>query len=190
MTEADSRLVDRARSGDASAFEALVRRHLRAVYAVALAELGEPADAEDAVQDAFVNALERLEECREPARFEAWLVQIARNRARDLRRRRTVRIAGSLDEARGATSGSSPARDAERADLRGRLEEALRSLGETQREVVLLHDLQGWKHREIAEVLGVPEGTVRSHLFHARRALRARLGADAHAEEMDGYASH
>lgn len=190
MTETDAQLVEQARGGDPAAFEALVQRHLRAVYAVALAELGEPSDAEDAIQDAFVMALERLEDCRQPDRFEAWLVQIARNRARDLRRRRTVRIAAPLEAAHRATSNSSPVRDAERADLRGRLTEALGELTAVQREVVLLHDMEGWKHREIAEATGLPEGTVRSHLFHARRALRKRLGPDVHAEERDGYAAN
>lgn len=190
VSDSDAQLVGRARDGDAGAFEALVHRHLRAAYAVSLAELGNVADAEDALQDAFVTALERLDECRQPDRFEAWLVQIARNRARDLRRRRTIRLASPLEAAETRASGSSPSADAERADLRERLQAALGHLSEVQREVVLLHDMEGWKHREIAEVLGLPEGTVRSHLFHARRALRARLGSGAYAEESDGYAAY
>lgn len=190
MTESDAQLVDRARRGDAAAFEALVHRHLRAVYTVSLAELGNVSDAEDALQDAFVTALQRLDECRNPDRFDAWLVQIARNRARDLRRRRTIRLTAPLDEAQVRASSASPSADAERSELRARLEAALVKLTDVQREVVLMHDLEGWKHREIAEVLGLPEGTVRSHLFHARRALRALLGPEVYAEESDGYAAN
>lgn len=190
MSESDATLVERARGGDAAAFEVLVRRHLRAVHAVALAELGNVADAEDAVQDAFVSALERLEECRDASRFEGWLVQIARNRSRDLRRRRAIRVAAPIEEARTRASTADPSRDAERSALRQRLEGAMRLLSGVQREVLLLHDLEGWKHREIADSLGLPEGTVRSHLFHARRALRSMLGEGLRVEESNGYAAH
>jgi RNA polymerase sigma-70 factor (ECF subfamily) len=176
--QADARLVERAREGDGAAFERLVRRHLGPAYAVALAVLGSPADAEDACQDAFVTALERLNDCRSPERFAPWLHQIVRNRARDLLRREATRRAVSIDAAAGLAGRESPAVDAERAELRERLVESLTLLSEVQREVLLLHDLEGWRHGEIADRLELPEGTVRAHLFHARRVLRARLGAD------------
>ena len=76
-----------------------------------------------------------------------------------------------------AASPDSPADDAERADLRDQLTEAMSGLTQGQREVLLMHDLEGWKHREIGDVLGMPEGTVRYHLFNARRAVRGRLRA-------------
>jgi RNA polymerase sigma-70 factor (ECF subfamily) len=69
-----------------------------------------------------------------------------------------------------------PDRETERSELRGKLTEALSELQEVQREVVLLHDLEGWKHREIADLLGMPPGTVRSHLHYARKKLREALG--------------
>jgi RNA polymerase sigma-70 factor (ECF subfamily) len=77
-----------------------------------------------------------------------------------------------------ATAPESPGSDAERAELRGSLELALAQLSEVQREVVLLHDLEGWKHREIAESLAISEGMSRQHLMAARRALRERLGGN------------
>ena len=80
----DALLVRRARRGDAAAFEALVRKHYRAAYAIAFGVLGSAMDAEDACQDAFVKALERLDEIRDPNRFGPWLQQIVRNRARNL----------------------------------------------------------------------------------------------------------
>ena len=164
-------LVRRARDGDGEAFAGLVRRYLRAARAVALAELGEPSDAEDACQDAFVTALERLEECRRPERFGGWLMQIVRNRARNLRRSRHVRATASLDEIASAVPGPS----AERAELRDRLERALAELPAVQREIVLLHDLEGLRHAEIADALGMTEGASRVSLHRARTALRAAL---------------
>lgn len=174
MAEADSVLVERARAGDGGAFDKLVRRHLRAAFAVAYAVLGEPADAEDVCQDAFVTALERLDSCQ-PDRFAGWLLRIVKNRAISVQRRQKVRSAMPIEWANGAHSGSDPSRDAERSGLRDRLLAALKLLPERQREVLLLHDLEGWRHREIGDALGMPEGTVRYTLFHARRAVRETL---------------
>lgn len=171
MTD-DAALVERARHGDAGAFEALVRRYTRPAYAVALAVVKEPADAEDVCQDAFVRALERLEECRDPGRFGAWFLRIVRNRAHSVRRYLGVRDAAPLDTLPLASETPGPQRETERSRLREDLLEALGDLTEVQRQVVLMHDLEGWKHREIGELMELPEGTVRAHLFHARRALR------------------
>lgn len=178
MSESDARLVARARAGDTDAFEALVRRHLRAAYAVALSVMGEAADAEDVCQDAFMVALERLDDCRRPERFAAWLLQIVRNRARNAIRYAGVRKALPLDAIHGIASGQSPDREAARARLRDRLLEALKELPEIQRQVLMLHDFEGWRHREIAEALEIPEGTSRAHLSQARRAMRTLLGAE------------
>jgi RNA polymerase sigma-70 factor, ECF subfamily len=181
MAETNAQLVERARQGDAGAFETLVRRHFRAAYATALAVVGEPAEAEDVTQDAFVTALERLDDC-DPVRFTAWLLRVVRNQAISTQRRQRVRAAMPLELAGGVRSESDPARDEQLARLRARLVEALDGLNETQRQVLLLHDLEGYKHREIGELLGMPEGTVRYTLFQARRAARARLGADTLTE--------
>jgi RNA polymerase sigma-70 factor (ECF subfamily) len=182
MTEGDAVLVGRARAGDGPAFEALVRRHLGAATAVAFGVLGDRADAEDVSQDAFIAALEQLDTLTEPHRFGAWLLRIVRNRALSALRKQRVRAAEPLEWATGAMSDADPARDAERAALRARLDGALATLPEHQRQIVLLHDLEEWKHREIGELLSMPEGTVRHHLFLARRALRARLGNEQERE--------
>lgn len=184
--ETDAQLVERAREGDARAFETLVRRHLRISHAVALSVTGETADAEDVCQDAFFTVSQRLDELDPPGRFVPWLLTIVRNRAHDVRRRKQVRIAEPLDDRLGlADAAGGPAYDAERAELRNRLQRAMETLTQTQREVLLFHDLHGWKHREIAEALELAEGTVRSHLFHARRAMREALGP-ALMEDRDG----
>ena len=166
--------MTRAKSGDASAFEALVRRHYRAAHAVALATLGNGADAEDVCQEAFIRALEKLDRCREPEKFAAWLLRIVRNRAHNHRDYLRVREAAPLDAVPSPSIGSAP-RPAERAELRDRLEEAVGSLTEVRRKVLLLHDLEGWRHREIARHLGISTGMSRQHLMHARRDLRAIL---------------
>lgn len=183
--ESDAHLVMRAREGDRLAFEALVRRYLRAAYMVALAELADSRDAEDVVQDAFVLALERLDECRDPGSFGGWLKRIVRNRARSVGRRERIRETQALETVL-ASSDADPERDLDRAELRERLEAALSELTDVQRTVVLMHDLEGYRHREIARELGIPEGTVRSHLFLARRALRQRLGGAYEPERRDG----
>lgn len=167
----DAALVQRAREGDGAAFEVLVRRYMRPAYAVALGVVKEPADAEDVCQDAFIRALERLDDC-DPVRFGAWLLRIVRNRAYSVRRYLGVREAAPLDALALATGEPGPHRMLERSRLRRDLLAALAGLKEVQRQVVLLHDLEGWKHREIGALLDLPEGTVRAHLFHARRALR------------------
>lgn len=172
-------LVSRARRGDPSAFDALVRRHLRAAYAVALAVLARPADAEDIAQEAFIAALERLDDCRDPARFSGWLVRIVRNRALHALEKRKLRDPGEpTDIAVPGATGD--------VVLRARLVAALATLSSTQREIVLLHDLDGWTHAEIADALGITETNCRQHLFTARRALRAELSAIAPEEVRHG----
>lgn len=178
----DAELVARTCTGDATAFEALVRRHYRAAFSVALAHTGNHADAEDVCHDALVRAGERLEDCRQPDRFPQWLCAIVRNRAHNAVARAQVRRASPL-EPETAVSPESPERDAERSDLRRRLLEALASLPAVQREVVLLHDLHGWSHEEIAGAIGTSSGMSRQHLFKARKRLRGTLG-ERSAEDL------
>lgn len=177
MHDSDAELVGRARAGDREAFEHLVRRHLSGAVAVALAILGDPADAQDIAQDGFVTALERLDELSRGDAFKGWLLRIVRNRALD--RKRSVTRFPKVDIAvvdPGAPDDL-PDREAARSELRDRLARALQTLPEREREVLLLHDLEGWKHREIGERMGMLEGTVRHVLFRARRMMRERLGS-------------
>jgi RNA polymerase sigma-70 factor (ECF subfamily) len=175
-------LVTRAQRADPAAFDQLVRRHLRAAYAVALAVLGRPADADDVAQDAFIAALERIDDCREPARFSGWLIKIVRNRALNALEKRHLRDADELSDEHAAKSTQGD------VALRRHLLAALATLTSVQREIVLLHDLDGWSHAELAETLGLSEVSCRQHLFTARRALRAELSALAPAQR--GEARH
>ena len=186
----DAYLVRKAQAGDSQAFGVLVGRYMRAAYAVGLSVTGRHDDAEDAAQEAFMVAIARLDDCRTPDRFAGWLLTIVRNRARNLVRREVLRDTDVLPET-AAARGRTPEKAAEHAELQERLGTALRRLPEVQREIVLLHDLEGWMHREIAEHLGIPSGTVRSHLHFARKSLRrdsdlaqvaAEHGPNGHAQ--------
>ena len=181
----DARLVRRACAGDGPAFGALVDRDMRAAYAVALSVTKGHADAEDAAQEGFMVALERIEECRNADRFVGWLMTIVRNRARNLVRREAVRGTDAVPDG-AAAKGPNPEQMAERMELEDGLSRALGGLSEVQREILLLHDLEGWKHREIAERLGIPSGTVRSHLHFASKALQEDSSLSEHrADKME-----
>lgn len=173
-------LVARTKRGEPAAFDQLVRRHLRAAYAVALAVLGRPADAEDVAQEAFIAALERIDDCRDGARFSGWLIQIVRHRALNALDKRRLR-----DTAVAPAEFAGPSSESDIV-LRAHLLAALASLSSVQREIVLLHDLDGWTHAELAEALGISEVHCRQHLFTARRALRAELTALAPEEIRHG----
>lgn len=173
--ETDAELVAGLRRGDRKAAGRLAYRYLRPCRAVALSIVGEIAAAEDVCQDAFVYAMERIDDCRKPERFGAWLFQIVRNRSRNHVRDAKTDRERPLHDTALVTSAPSPDDHAERAELRQRLLAALAQLPENRREVVLLHDLEGWTHREIAERMELPRGTVASHLHHARRRLREIL---------------
>lgn len=175
----DADLVAQAQDGDAPAFESLVKRHIRAAHAVAFAVLGETADADDAVQDGFLSAMQHLDSCAPAEKFRAWLLTIVRNRAFDLQRRGRVRAVEMLEEGTAQTREPSPLEMTERSELNAQLSAAIGTLTDTQREVLMMHDVEGWKHADIAGLLGLAESTVRVHLLHARRRLRTLLLAVA-----------
>jgi len=174
-SETDAELVAQVRRGSRAAAGTLIERHLRGSRAVALAIVGDIPGAEDVSQEAFIYAIERIDDCRDPSRFGAWLRQIVRSIARNHLRHARVRRTEPLLAETAESAGESPADAAERADLAQRLLAALKVLSEDRREVVLLHDLEGWTHEEIAGRMGIPAGTVRSHLHFARRELRPLL---------------
>lgn len=179
----DADLVKGARLGDAAAFDALVRRYARPAYVIALSMTGNGEDAADICQDVFVRVIERLDECRTPARFGAWFFTIVRSTAHNFRRREQRRRTAPLDECT-AAGKENPARAAEVSDLRARLGAALAQLSQTEGVVVVLHDQEGWTHEAIATALGISEVGSRQHLFVARRKLRERL-RDLQSYNMD-----
>ncbi|HEY5955183.1 MAG TPA: RNA polymerase sigma factor, partial [Polyangiaceae bacterium] len=177
-------VVIRARNGERSAFDHLAREFLRPAYVVALAIVRRPPDAEDVAQDALLIAFQRLDSCRDPSRFTAWLMTIVRNQAKnwlDKRRWRDV-LKQPPDEASIASSIASAAPH----DERTRILLALEGLSPAEREVVLLHDLQGYSHEEIGSIVGVSTVMSRQHLFVARRKLRQILGSPLGNSETEG----
>jgi RNA polymerase sigma-70 factor (ECF subfamily) len=164
-------LAEAARAGDQSAFAGLVRLHQRRAYLVARAIVTVHEDAEDAVQDGFVRAWQAIERFDPAQGFSAWLNRIVANAALDITRRRKVRSTEELSDALRA-----PFRDpAQDAELKSRLAEALAQLPERARSVIVMHDIEGFTHVEIGEMLGIPGGTARSDLHHARQKLRELL---------------
>jgi RNA polymerase sigma-70 factor (ECF subfamily) len=145
----------------------------RLTYAV----LGQQEDAEDAAQDAFLSAWSALDRFDPKASLGPWLARIAMNAARDLRRRRRVRSTEPIPLSQPAT-GAAPDSQTERALLRERLRAALADLPERQRSAVVLFEVEGYSHAEVGAMLGIPEGTARSDVFHARRKLRLLLGPE------------
>ncbi|NIR44552.1 MAG: RNA polymerase sigma factor [Gemmatimonadetes bacterium] len=166
-------LVERVRRGDREAFGKLVDRYSEQAFAVAYGFLQHAEDAEDLAQDAFLRALERIDRLDRGSPFGPWfyrlLVNAALNRRKYLARRRMEKIP------EGTTGPGDPAADAERAVLRNCLASAVDALPDDLATVVILHDLEGFTHPEIARVLEIPEGTCRSHLSRARRMLREGL---------------
>jgi len=153
---------------DEESFRVLFRRHTPVLFRLALRLLGgDRAAAEDAVQEAWIRATERLSAFRFESALRTWLCGFVVNCCREAARGR-----GPVAEGQEEDKGEGPAVTAEGIDL----ERAVTGLPNGYREVLVLHDVMGFTHREIAQRLGVEEGTSKSQLFLARRALRRRMG--------------
>jgi RNA polymerase sigma-70 factor (ECF subfamily) len=172
----DATLVERARAGDADAFERLMTARLDRAYRTALAILRTDWDARDACQDAFVSAWQELPRLRDTTRFDAWLDRIVVNQCRTLLRSRKARVREiSIDESpktAGHLTSPSPVEALADEDL---IRRALGRLSADQRLVLALHHGEGRPVAEIASLMGVPAGTVMWRLYRARRALENKL---------------
>ena len=170
--QTDRELAVQVMTGDEVAFRQLYQRHTPRLMALVLRFVGgHEADAEDVVQEAWLRATERLGQFRWEAAFGSWLSAIALNLAREQLRRHSRRREVEWPE-----EEPPAAEPLERVDPRD-LERAIASLPQGYRSVLVLHDVEGYRHEEIAEQLGVSVGTSKSQLFHARRAMRHALGA-------------
>ena len=164
----------RAHAGDVEAFGRLVDRYGEQARRVARGILGDTHDGDDAAQDAFLSALRNLGRYDPSRPFGPWLMRIVSNAAVDRRRRNKVRATEDLSPA-AAAQAAGPATETDRRSMLRALERGLKELPERQRIAVTLFDVEGYSHAEIAEILQVPQGTVRSDVFHGRRALRQAL---------------
>ena len=178
----DEALVRAAQHGDLDAFNRLVRTYERQAYAVALRLMRRPELAEDATQDAFIQAYRALDTFRGGS-FRAWLMRIVTNRCYDVLRSATRRAADSLDDQMfeaephwsSIAAPDDPVGRATQAELGRLLEGALARLPNDQRLAVILCDVQGYAYEEAAEIMNVAIGTVKSRLSRARSALRAMI---------------
>jgi RNA polymerase sigma-70 factor (ECF subfamily) len=186
----DDRLIAAAQQGDLPSFNALVVRHERAVYNLCLRMMQDHATAEDATQDTFIKAWSAVGSFR-GGLVRPWLLKIATNRCYDLLRAQSRRPASSLDASVVETEPQwtsqapteHPERYAARAELSAHLERALAALPDDQRLIIILSDIQGYEYDAIAEIAGVPLGTVKSRLSRARARLRDDLRTDPAARE-------
>jgi RNA polymerase sigma-70 factor, ECF subfamily len=184
----DHQLVRAVLDGDGTAYRGLVERYQGRIYAVCYGMVRNREDARDMAQEAFVKAFKNLSRFRFGASFYTWLCRIAMNVSIDHLRRQKVRRAEQFDEGIATKDSAgvislahhrhSPSRDLERKRLHGRILEALDELPDEQKQVVVLREIEGLAYKEIAEIMDIPEGTVMSRLYYARKKLQKALGED------------
>ena len=179
--ETDRDLVLLARDGDKEALATLTVRHRRAAYFLALQLMGNPDDALDATQDALIRFCMNLKRFDADRPLKPWLYTIVRNRCRDLLRRRRVRRSVPIESDENhwrpelVDEKADPHGDLERSRLKRRVWAALGKLGPEHREILVLRDYQDLSYTEIADLLGIPQGTVMSRLHRARKHLATKL---------------
>ncbi len=181
----DTELVARARRGDTAAYETLVRRHTARLYSLIYHMTGNREDAEDLVQSVFIRAYQSLRRFHGHSAFYTWIYRIAVNASINFLKKRRRRQALSLDDLDQAVerdpdyvdlvARDNPVRDTTRGELKEKLNAALQTLSDKHRAVVVMHDIEGVPHDEIARRLGISAGTVRSRLFYARQLLQSQL---------------
>jgi RNA polymerase sigma-70 factor, ECF subfamily len=182
----DEDLVRRAVDGDGSAFGILVERHERRVYNLALRMCGHEEDARDATQDAFLTALRKLSSFRGEAAFTTWLHRVTVNACYDLLRKRgRVPLRAARDDIDHEPEPPPWPDHAEATDLSIDVQRALLAVPEDYRVVMILHDVQDLPYEEVAAIVGVPVGTVKSRLHRGRVALARALGGVPVRERPD-----
>ena len=196
----DAALAASVAAGDTAAFEALMRRHNRQLYRVARAVVGDDAEAEDALQEAYLSAYASIGRFRGDSTLATWLSRLVLNECfgrlrRQGRRSSIVQIVSSDEDERMAhnvasheSTGGTPLDLAERAEVRALLERKLDALPEVFRTVFVMRGVEEMDVGEVAECLGIPEATVRSRFFRARSLLREALAQDFDLAERDVFA--
>lgn len=181
----DAQMVTRVLAGDRDAYRIIVRRYQNRLHAMVLGMVRNQEDARDITQNAFIKAYESLSSFRIESSFYTWLYRIAMNLAIDHCRRGQRRKTSSFDEKIGSNeedgpidplpAPDNPQKALQRKELQERIFAALEQLPEEHREVVLLREVEGFSYKEIADMLDLPEGTVMSRLFYARKKLQITL---------------
>ena len=191
--EQERKVVQRVRAGDADAFEALVRAHEKTVYNIALRMLGNPQDAEDAAQDAFLKAYRSIDALQDSDRFSVWLYRIVSNvcldqlRARKRRQELSVTVEndeGELEELELPDERFSPAHLLDRKLTREAVQRGLNALNDEARNILLLREIRGLSYEEIGQALNLEPGTVKSRLFRSRKKLCEILLQDGNISDL------
>lgn len=198
MEADDLALVSRAKAGDAGAFRALVVRHQRKVYAVALGIVKDPDLAWDVAQDAFVRVHDHLGELEGEGAFSSWVLRIASRLAIDAIRRERASSKDDVEDVPedalqeggegilATALGNDPRQNVLRRELAGKIAEALEQIPEKHRTILVLREVEGLSYEELAERLGIHKGTVMSRLFHARKKMQSLLREYAGIEPRGG----
>lgn len=181
----DVQLVARTQEGDPAAFDALIRKYQPRLYGLVYNMTSNHEDTGDLLQDIFAKAYRSIKGFRGQSSFYTWLHTIAVNMTINFLKKRGRRYSLSLDDLDSniqndkefleLTATSDPVREANLSELQRRLNEAMMRLSNEHRMVVTMFDIQGMPHAEIAKILGISEGTVRSRLFYAHRQLQNYL---------------
>lgn len=193
MNTDDHRLITECLQGRTAAFGELVRRYQDRLFNTVYRMVGNAEDAQDVVQDAFLNAYQSLGTFKGDSQFFTWLYRIAVNTAISLKRKQKVALSihtgvdepGGLPEPLDASEFSQPGHALERAEQEQWIQEALSRLSPEHRAVLIMKDMEDQKYETMAEILQVPIGTIRSRLHRARMELRALLRPDS-AEKDEG----
>jgi RNA polymerase sigma-70 factor, ECF subfamily len=171
----EDELLEGCRAGDLRAFEALYERHAPRMKSIARNLLGNAADAEDAVQEAFLKIYRNAATFRGGAAFSTWIYRVVVNACYDALRRRKTRPAGPSLETEDGRELALPDRETSDHPLRLALEKSVARLAPKHRAVFLLFEVEGFTHGEIARILGIPEGTSKTFLFDAKKKLQRWL---------------
>jgi len=181
----DAAMVAAVLDGDPEAYRVLVERYERRIYHVVYGMVRSPEDSRDLAQDAFIKAFQNLHRFRLESKFYTWLCRIAMNVAIDHLRKQKHRRHSEFDDSRGGSEGAQvvrlhsakddPAANVARSQLNKTIMDAVETLPDDQKQVLILRELEDMPYKEIAEVLGIPEGTVMSRLYYARRRLQEML---------------
>lgn len=174
----DAECVRRVQQGDTDSFEVLVRRHQKAIFNLIYRLLGNYDEAAEVAQEVFLSAFKSIHQFRGEANFSTWLYRIGLNHATTRRKslnisqHRHIPLDGTEVIADGAVD---PAKNLEHKEIQRRVQQALNSLDPEDARIILLRDLQDVPYEDVAEMLDIPVGTVKSRLHRARRALKTSL---------------
>jgi RNA polymerase sigma-70 factor (ECF subfamily) len=181
----DSTLIQAVLDGDPSAYRGIVERYQGRIYSVVYGMLRNPEDAKEVSQEAFVKAYQKLSTFRLESKFYTWICRISINLSIDLLRKRKRRDHSEFDEGIGAKDSSGqildmynndrPDKAVERSEIHRRIIEEVEKLPPEQKQAIVLREIDGLSYREISEIMNIPEGTVMSRLFYARKKLQEAL---------------